>query len=330
MMIIFDILRIIAALMVFTIHLFIFVPELPRSLCDVLSNGGYGVSIFFVMSGFLIFQSLKNSKSLKEYYLKRVSRIVPSYYAILIFAIVVWDKMLNMMPNDELMGLGWLRYFLFLNTWIPSAEYDSWNNLWGLWTIGCFVFFYAVAPLIKKFITNFKTSMIFMIIAIIVTFAFSKVMPVLFTSMGASMPDMLACDNPIYSLNTFSMGICAWYAYTEGKTKDFLKVVSLILVGFVGLNMYNRMLWGILAAIVMICFIDLDFKNESLKKVIKVLGRYSFSLYLVHLPVLKIMEYMQIVGVKFILLAPVICVVAAVVVYHIVEQPCAKLIKKLA
>ena len=63
-MIIFDILRIIAALMVFGIHFFIFVPGLPESLYDILSNGSYGVSVFFVMSGFLIFGSLERSKTL--------------------------------------------------------------------------------------------------------------------------------------------------------------------------------------------------------------------------------------------------------------------------
>ena len=61
-MLIFDILRIVAALMVFSIHLFIFVPNLPSGLTAILSNGSYGVSIFFVMSGFLIFDSLERSK----------------------------------------------------------------------------------------------------------------------------------------------------------------------------------------------------------------------------------------------------------------------------
>lgn len=328
-MIIFDILRICAALMVFCIHLFIFVPELPRSVCDILSNGGYGVSVFFVMSGFLIFESLKNSKSLKEYYVKRISRIVPSYYAILVLGIVVWDLVLHQMPADTYAHLGWLRYFLFLNTWIPSAEYGSWNNLWGLWTISCFMFFYLIAPALKKWIRSFERSVVFMIGMIIGTFVLSKVLTLVFTRLGASLPNMLACDIPLYSMNTFAMGICAWYAYREDKVKEYLRIMVLLLVGFVGLNMYNRMLWGVLAALVMMVFIDAGMANKKCESFLKLLGRYSFSLYLVHLPILRILEYMGFGSMMMVALGVICSMAAAVLLYHLVEKPGALLIKKL-
>lgn len=327
-MIIFDILRICAALMVFTIHLFIFVPGLPRALCDILSNGGYGVSVFFVISGFLIFESLSRSKSVKEYYKKRIARIIPAYYAILLVGIFVWDIWLKQMPKDTL-SLGWIRYFLCLNTWVPSVEYDAWNNLWGLWTISCFMFFYLIAPLLKKWINNFNKSAIFMVAMIPATFVFAKVASTFYAGFSASMPDMIAVDNPIYSLNTFVMGICAWYAWKEDKVKDFLKIVGVLLVGFIGLNMYNRMLWGMLAALIMMLFLDLEIKNQRIVKTIKLVGRYSFCLYLVHLPVIEIIDYCGISGVKYLALAIVCSVVAAVFLYHCVEKPCANLLRKI-
>lgn len=327
-MIIFDILRICAALMVFTIHLFIFVPGLPRSLCDILSNGGYGVSVFFVISGFLIFESLSRSKSLKEYYKKRVARIIPSYYAILLVGIFVWDIWLNKMPQDTL-SLGWVRYFLCLNTWVWSVEYDAWNNLWGLWTISCFMFFYLIAPFLKKWISNYNRSAVFMVAMIPITFAFSKVAGIFYAEMGASMPDMIAVDNPIYSLNTFAMGICAWYAWKESKVKDFLRIAGVMLVGFMGLNMYNRMLWGVLAALIMMLFLDVEIKNQKITKAIKLVGRYSFCLYLVHLPVIEIIDYCGIGGAKYLVLAIICSVVAAVFLYHCVEKPCANLLRRI-
>lgn len=327
-MIIFDIMRIVAALMVFSIHLFIFIPELPRALCDILSNGGYGVSVFFVISGFLIFESISRSKNLKEYYIKRVSRILPSYYAILLVGIIVWDILLNQMPQDTY-GLGWIRYFLTLNTWVPSGEYDMWNNLWGLWTISCFAFFYLVVPLLKKLVNNFNKSAVFMVGMLPVTFVFSKVAEKIFASIGASVPNMLAVDNPIYSLNTFAMGICAWYAWKEKRTGDYLKIVAVLITGLIGLNMYNRMLWGLLSALIMVTFIDWEIKNQRAVKLIKVVGRYSFCLYLVHLPVLEIIDYMGINGVMFLALGIMLSVVAAVILYHCVEKPAAALIKKM-
>lgn len=327
-MIIFDILRICAALMVFGIHLFIFVPELPRALCDILSNGGYGVSVFFVISGFLIFESLSRSKSLKEYYIKRVARILPAYYTIILVGVIVWDVILGKMPADSYANLGWFRYLFCINTWIPSNNYDFWNNLWGLWTISCFLFFYLIAPFIKKHINNFNQSAIFMVVMIVVTFAFSKIMAVVFGSMGAEMPEMLACDNPIYSLNTFSMGICVWYAWKEEKLQKCLQLMGIILTGFIGLNMYNRMLWGILTAIIVIAFVDFKIDNSKINSIVKLVGRYSFCLYLVHLPVIELVDHFGIRGIPFLLLATIVSMMAAVVLYHCVEKPCATLLKK--
>ncbi|MGN0512821.1 MAG: acyltransferase family protein [Lachnospiraceae bacterium] len=328
-MIIFDILRIIAALMVFSIHLFIFVPQLPRSVCDVLTNGSYGVSIFFVMSGFLIFSSLERSKSLKEYYIKRVSRIIPAYYFIITVGIVLWGCVFKIMPADTYAHIGWLRYFLCLNTWLPSNDYGYWNNLWGLWTISCFVFFYIVAPFIKKVINNYNKSLVFMLVMIPASFVFSKAAQMFFAAVGAANPEMLGVDNPIYSLNTFAMGICAWYAYREGRQKNFLKVLSVLLAGFIGINWYNRMLWGLLAALAITVFTDFSIGNKKVVSGIKLLGRYSFDLYLVHLPVIEILDYFNVTGAPYLVMAVTLSVVCAVLLYHLVENPCAKLIKKL-
>ncbi len=328
-MVIFDILRICAALMVFGIHLFIFVPQLPASLCEILSNGGYGVSIFFVISGFLMMQSLENSKSLKEYYVKRVARILPGYYAMVLVGIFVWDMGFGKMPVDTYGGLGWLRYLFCVNTWIPSHHYDFWNNLWGLWTINCFLFFYLIAPFLKKYINSFNKSAVFMVAMIGFTFVFSKAMPGVFAEMGAEMPGMLACDMPIYSLNTFSMGMCVWYGKKEGRLKNCMQLLTVILVGFIGLNMYNRMLWGVLCAVIMIAFMDLKIENPKINSVIKVMSRYSFCLYLVHLCVIEIVDHFGVRGVPFLALSTVSSVLAAVALYHLVEKPCAALIRKI-
>ncbi|MDD6572822.1 MAG: acyltransferase family protein, partial [Thermoflexaceae bacterium] len=167
------------------------------------------------------------------------------------------------------------------------------------------------------------------VVMIPATFVFSKAAEMFFGALSASLPSMLACDNPIYSLNTFAMGICAWYAWKENREKDFLKIAALLLTGFIGLNMYNRMLWGMLAAIIMMLFINLEIKNDVIVKIIKVLGRYSFCLYLVHLPVIEIIDYYKITGAAYLLLATVLSVVAAVVLYHCVEQPCGRLLRRL-
>ena len=69
-----DILRILAALFVFLVHL----RNYTEFSLDCV-NGFYGVWIFYILSGYLIALSIDRSTSrgfkLKEYYLKRIIRI---------------------------------------------------------------------------------------------------------------------------------------------------------------------------------------------------------------------------------------------------------------
>ena len=97
-----------------------------------------------------------------------------------------------------------------------------------------------------------------------------------------------------------------------------------------GLNWFNRISWGMLTALVMMIFIDLQISSQRIVSVIKVVGRYSFCLYLVHLCVIEIIDYYNITGMLYFVLAILFSILAAVFLYHCVEKPCAALLKKLA
>ncbi|WP_307304512.1 acyltransferase family protein [Epilithonimonas hungarica] len=81
-----DNLRAFAIIFVFLFHYFILSGGEPEWLPDVARFGWTGVDLFFVLSGFLIssqlFQEVKNDGqlSLKNFFLKRVFRILPAYF----------------------------------------------------------------------------------------------------------------------------------------------------------------------------------------------------------------------------------------------------------
>ena len=133
-----DSLRGLAALSIFAFHLTLqpgFLP--PAALQPYAANLTCGVSVFFVLSGFVIYRPFARRRlagepapSLRRYAARRVARIAPAYWVALA-VIAVW------------LGLGdggWLRYAAFLQV------YDRGTSVGGIgqaWSICVEVTFYA-------------------------------------------------------------------------------------------------------------------------------------------------------------------------------------------
>lgn len=142
-----DILRIVAAFMVLTVHVGYQFPWIS----DYTWYGYYGTSLFFVLSGYLTMTSVERCNSVLEFYRKRVFRIIPLYWVVLIVTLIL---------NPNLFSIKYLRYFFFLNMFIPSDDFGLWNNLNGLWTMSAFMFFYLIAPLIYKLIKKYYVGLV--------------------------------------------------------------------------------------------------------------------------------------------------------------------------
>lgn len=283
--IILDLLRIIAMGMVLLVHIPIYI-KLPWTF----PNGQYGVAVFFVLSGYLIMESLERSKGILEFYKKRLLRILPEYYMILILGILVWDILLHKMPADSLLHLGWLRYFLCLNTWIPSNDYYYWNDLWGLWTISCFVFFYLVAPLLKKWIRNFKMSLVALAGSVVVGYGCKLIVKKVMITIGLENADIFSGDTPMFNLMIFMIGVCAWYAAKEGKRELYLFGCAIMVAAMLFLGKANRITWGLLAVILLLAGLQLTVQNHVLQICIRILSKYSFTIYLIHFPIFQIVQ----------------------------------------
>jgi peptidoglycan/LPS O-acetylase OafA/YrhL len=109
-----------------------------------LANGGLGVSVFFVISGFLITRLLikelaeSNDISLKRFYLRRSLRIFPAFYLYVAVVGIAW--MYGLIPEQPLSFLnaatytwnyGHGGYWFFGHTWSLSLE-EQFYLLWPL------------------------------------------------------------------------------------------------------------------------------------------------------------------------------------------------------
>lgn len=163
-----QILRVLACLGVFVTHL---APRLGmQGMAARIANfGASGVYLFFVISGFLACHPTAGGgrpvagqpsaaqpngggvrwKTLIAYYIKRAMKILPLYYAVVVYNILLHTFILQDVTPDP-QGLCWLRYFFLTNAFIPAPD-NFWGNLSATWTISLFWVFYLLAPFFNTF-----------------------------------------------------------------------------------------------------------------------------------------------------------------------------------
>lgn len=104
----------------------------------------HGVSLFFVLSGFIlayVYPKLDDWKSIRSFIALRVARIWPVHAVALVFAAFL------LLPVGNPTYLTFLTNLLMLHAWVPSAPwYFSYNP--ASWSISTELFFYLAFPLL--------------------------------------------------------------------------------------------------------------------------------------------------------------------------------------
>ena len=144
-------LRGIAVLLVFAFHVdryVVFYPDSPTpSLFTAFARSGHtGVDLFFLLSGFLLALPLiaaglgGTPVSVRQYARRRALRILPLYYA----AVLIGTVMRSTQPSDLLHGLP---YLAFLNGVAGMCSpLNPYSDAW--WSLSTEVQFYLVLPLL--------------------------------------------------------------------------------------------------------------------------------------------------------------------------------------
>ena len=195
--------RFIFALMIFLHHF----PVNGKGLFE--AGGSCGVSFFLILSGFVMAAGygekiLSPSFSFGTYVKRRWARIYPLHLLCLLAAILLsiksmaWQHLLILVPNA-----------LLLQSWIPIREvYFSGNAV--SWCLSDLFFFYALFPLLGRFLfrKKFGQSVLFVILFVILYF-------VIFPFIPEEKAHAFLYIFPAFRLLDFIMGMLLYVIYAR-------------------------------------------------------------------------------------------------------------------
>lgn len=278
-MICLDIIRIFACFSVLAVHIAI-VFNIPGRIGRLMEAGSNGLGIFYILSGMLIFMSLDSRKdSIRAWYIKRLLRILPMYYFVLILYIVIYELALKSAPTYALGPnlCGWAAYFLGFNT-ILAKQDTFWYNIGAVSSMSVFIWFYILAPVIKKLVTNWRRALCF----IAVSYLLLRVLQ------HTQWLQMFA------AYYYFAIGIWVYYAISEHKEKETSVISLCILVLLILADGKGGMLYALVIGLLILNTYDINIGNAKVCAVVKFLSARTFAIYLAHATVMQLMDLLNI------------------------------------
>jgi peptidoglycan/LPS O-acetylase OafA/YrhL len=308
-----------------------------------------GVIVFFLISGFLVGHSMKESDGLVDFARRRALRIYPGLWGNFIFVLVL----LYAGGGFTLASLGTLRFWEF-QFWQFLLGSDFYGSLfvgtvydWGgfykhypsgvLWTINVELGFYLLLPLLfwSPRLVNAK---------LLVVFAASLMAAFLIADLrrsGASGNSVgILVNSPLPYFWMFLLGVAAqmhWERirhFFEGKFfvwfSAYLFTACVLSYGYKTYSViYSQMPWNVLIQIPLICGCVLSFAY-SLKWLPVIRNDFSYGIYLYHMQVVSTLLLLGFKGQWWLWLAvPAATTVLAALSWFLIERP-ALLLKRRA
>ncbi len=315
-----DALRGIAALSVvlfhYTVIVYRFVPEAKKSVIE-FSYGHYGVELFFIISGFVIFLSLTRSKSGLDFLVARAARIYPVFWVsvLLTYTIGILAPLegqtytISQLLANLTMLHGYMK--------IPSIDGVYWSLTYEIGFYICVGLLFISQKL--KYISELS---IFWIISSIGFHFFSNLIP-----------------HPLHYItlinsyaHLFVAGITLYRCWTIGfSLKNILLLAGVITVQYIQDGLLGAVI--ISSFILVFILIILDYSKVLKNRFLIYLGNISYSLYLIHhmigFQIIKELQSLKIEANITVLITILTMISLATGLTYFIERPALQKIKSM-
>lgn len=261
-----------------------------------------GVDLFFVLSGFLIGRILlktdfKNPTSILMFWKRRLLRTLPNYYMFLLLNIfLVYIKV-----SPGMISHGTLYYFVFFQNLFKPVDLFFWES-WSLCIEEWFYFLFPIC-LLLLYKTNQKSIKNFLF-SILLFFLFSMAVKLILTYHIQNIDvDLHLRKLALSRFDTICFGLLL--ALIERNNPAILKkmkwfglliFIAFIFIGSQFLLNISSILYFLMSSASCAAFILFLYNYPTQKGIIKMsieqLSKTSYSIYLIHLPVLYAFNYL--------------------------------------
>ncbi|KTC85383.1 MULTISPECIES: acyltransferase family protein [Legionella] len=200
-------LRFVAAFYLFLFHIQLYIPLFSHgSIARFLSEGACGMSLFFILSGFVLGYRFHDGVSnYKKYAFNRFTRIYPAYFLAALVTIPWLISSLSFTESNQTFRYLYVIFanLLMIQAWIPQL-FTTWNN-GGSWSLCVEMFFYALFPFFIAHLKKLSTKQLF--IALIV-FYLSSALPGFSLLLFNPIPsNIMFYSLPIFRVSEFLIGV---------------------------------------------------------------------------------------------------------------------------
>jgi peptidoglycan/LPS O-acetylase OafA/YrhL len=295
----FDFLRLIFASFVVITHSY---PLSGASESDFLSRLTFsqmpfsymGVKGFFIISGYLIFKSLLRCKNLSDYYWKRVLRLFPALFVVLLLTVLlapaVYESAIPYWKNSSVYT--YIPHNLSLFFLQSKIEGVFENNPYkgsingSLWTI-CYEFSMYIMVSLLFFIRQKSFLKAVIILLFISSYALAVFNPYFFSGIFSKIG--LGSNNFYDLMCFFTAGMLLTYLNISKKTEILLiSAAFIVLIGSIYLKIFGYTCFFTLPVLVILIG-----KNSTMyiNKVGDVLGDISYGVYIYSFPIQQTLMY---------------------------------------